>query len=152
MSLQSPLLIEEVSLFSALGLCEAHLFMSIQHNICGFLNKVLYGRNMFFSFLPSLPPRFLSASCPSCSFLLPSPPSLLLLLPLSFSSSLLREDREDSPDRGVHGGDRGARSEAPPHRGGHTWIRRRHQQPGLVCYPPSSSFSSMIWNSTSICH
>ncbi len=43
-----------------------------------------------------------------------------------------REDRAHGPDWSVHGGNRGEGGEAPPHCGGHAWIRRRHQQPGLV--------------------
>lgn len=50
----------------------------------------------------------------------------------AFVCPLNREDREDGPDRGVDGRDRGARREAPPHCGWHARIRGRHQQPRLV--------------------
>lgn len=43
-----------------------------------------------------------------------------------------REDWAHGSDRSIYGWDRGARGEAPPHRGGHARIRWCHQQPGLV--------------------
>ena len=51
---------------------------------------------------------------------------------VSFSSN--RKDWKNSSDRGVHSRNWGARGEAPSHRGRHTRIRRRHQQPRLVWY------------------
>lgn len=58
----------------------------------------------------------------------------LCYAPIDYSLILLhREDREDGADWGINRGDRGERSEASPHSGWHPWIRRCHQQPGLVC-------------------
>lgn len=49
-----------------------------------------------------------------------------------FSVSCHRENRKDSSDRGIDSGDWRAGGEAASHGGRHTWLRRRHQQPGLV--------------------
>lgn len=45
-----------------------------------------------------------------------------------------REDWADSADWGINSGDRRKGSEASSHCSWHSWIRRCHQQPGLVCF------------------
>lgn len=47
---------------------------------------------------------------------------------------LYRENWEDSADWGINSGNRRKGSEASSHCSWHSWIRRCHQQPGLVCF------------------